>query len=59
MGEFLVRRGIGTNFARQLHAACNETDDDEGLRQLKTTARWLDRLNPDAAASLARGWRKR
>ena len=39
----------------QLHAAYNETDYDEALRRLKTTARWLDRLNPDAAASLREG----
>jgi len=28
---------------------------DAALRRLKTTARWLDRLNPDAAASLREG----
>ena len=41
--------------SRQLHAAYNETDYDEALRRLKPTARWLDRLNPDAAASLREG----
>jgi putative transposase len=41
--------------SRQLHAAYNETDYDEALRRLKTTARWLERLNPDAAASLREG----
>ncbi len=41
--------------SRQLHAAYSETDYDEALRRLKTTARWLDRLNPDAAASLREG----
>ena len=41
--------------SRQLHAAYNETDYDEALRRLKTTARWLDRLNPDAGASLREG----
>ncbi len=41
--------------SRQLHAAYNATDYDEALRRLKTTARWLDRLNPDAAASLREG----
>src|SRR3990170_2190237 len=41
--------------SRQLHAAYNETDYDEALRRLKTAARWLDRLNPDAAASLREG----
>jgi putative transposase len=45
----------GDEFSRQLHAAYNETDCDEALRRLKTTARWLDRLNPDAAASLREG----
>ena len=41
--------------SRQLHASYNETDYDEALRRLKTTARWLERLNPDAAASLREG----
>jgi transposase-like protein len=41
--------------SRQLHAAYHQTDYDEALRRLKTTARWLDRLNPDAAASLREG----
>jgi putative transposase len=41
--------------SRQLHAAYNETDYDEALRRLNTTARWLERLNPDAAASLREG----
>jgi len=41
--------------SRQLSAAYNEMDHDEALRRLKTTARWLDRLNPDAAASLREG----
>ncbi len=41
--------------SRQLHAAYHETDYDEALKRLKTTARWLDRLNPDAAASLREG----
>ena len=41
--------------ARQLSAAYYGTDYDEALKQLKTTARWLDRLNPDAAASLREG----
>jgi transposase-like protein len=40
---------------RQLSAAYYGTDYDEALKQLKTTARWLDRLNPDAAASLREG----
>ena len=41
--------------ARQLHAAYHETDFDQALKGLKTTARWLERLNPDAAASLREG----
>jgi putative transposase len=41
--------------SRQLHAAYSETDYDAALKRLKTTARWLDRLNPDAAASLREG----
>lgn len=41
--------------SRQLQAAYQETDYDEALRRLKTTARWLERLNPDAAASLREG----
>jgi putative transposase len=41
--------------SRQLNAAYHETDYDRALEGLKTTARWLDRLNPDAAASLREG----
>jgi len=41
--------------SRQLHAAYHETDYEQALKRLKTTARWLDRLNPDAAASLREG----
>ena len=41
--------------SRQLQAAYHQTDYDEALRRLNTTARWLDRLNPDAAASLREG----
>jgi putative transposase len=41
--------------SRQLHTAYNETDYDQALKGLKTTARWLERLNPDAAASLREG----
>jgi transposase-like protein len=41
--------------SRQLNAAYHETDYDQALKGLKTTARWLDRLNPDAAASLREG----
>jgi putative transposase len=41
--------------SRQLNAAYHATDYDQALKGLKTTARWLDRLNPDAAASLREG----
>jgi transposase-like protein len=41
--------------ARQLNAAYHATDCDQALKDLKTTARWLERLNPDAAASLREG----
>jgi transposase-like protein len=41
--------------ARQLHAAYHETDYDQALKGLKITARWLERMNPDAAASLREG----
>jgi len=41
--------------SRHLHAAYHETDYDQALKGLKNTARWLDRLNPDAAASLREG----
>lgn len=41
--------------SRQLNAAYQEEDYDRALMGLKTTARWLDRLNPDAAASLREG----
>jgi putative transposase len=41
--------------SRQLNAAYQETDYELALKSLKTTARWLERLNPDAAASLREG----
>jgi transposase-like protein len=41
--------------SRQLNAAYQETDYDQALKGLKTTARWLERLNPDASASLREG----
>ena len=41
--------------SRQLHAAYQETDYQRALQRLSTTARWLERLNPDAAASLREG----
>jgi putative transposase len=41
--------------SRQLNAAYHETDYAQALKGLKTTARWLERLNPDAAASLREG----
>lgn len=40
---------------RQLNAAWHESDYDRALRGLKTTAAWLRRLSPDAAASLEEG----
>jgi putative transposase len=40
---------------RQLHAAYSETDYEAAWKRLLTTARWLERLNPDAAASLREG----
>jgi putative transposase len=40
---------------RLLAIAWQETSYDRGLKQLKTVARWLDRLCPDAAASLREG----
>lgn len=40
---------------RQLGAAYHETDYDRALQGLKTTARWLDRISPDAASSLREG----
>jgi len=41
--------------SRQLNAAYQETDYAQALTGLKTTARWLERLNPDASASLREG----
>jgi putative transposase len=41
--------------SRQLHAAYHERDFNQALKGLKTTIRWLERLNPDAAASLREG----
>ena len=41
--------------SRQLHLAWSETDHDQALKSLRTTAQWLRRLNPDAAASLEEG----
>jgi putative transposase len=40
---------------RQLSLAYQETSYEAALKQLKLTASWLDRLNPDAAASLREG----
>jgi len=40
---------------RQLNAAYHETSYDRALKGLRTTAHWLRRLNPDAAASLEEG----
>jgi transposase-like protein len=41
--------------SRQLEAAYHETSYERALKGLKTTAQWLQRLNPDAAASLREG----
>jgi putative transposase len=41
--------------SRQLNTAYHQTDYDQALKGLKTTAQWLKRLNPDAAASLREG----
>lgn len=43
---------------RQLNAAYYETDLQTALKGLKTTARWLDRISPDAAASLREGMKE-
>jgi transposase-like protein len=40
---------------RRLDAAYNETSHSEALKALQTTARWLDRISPDGAASLREG----
>jgi len=39
----------------QMNLAYHETDYEEALKLLKLTARWLDRISPDAAASLREG----
>lgn len=41
--------------SRQLSLAYHETDYQRALKLLKLTARWLDRISPDAAASLGEG----
>jgi transposase-like protein len=40
---------------QRMSAAYAESDYAAGLAQLKATAKWLQRLNPDAAASLREG----
>ena len=40
---------------RRLAAAYQAEDYDEARKSLETTAKWLSRLNPDAAASLREG----
>ena len=40
---------------RRLGDAYNDTSYDRALKSLKTTARWLDRISPDGAASLREG----
>ena len=39
----------------RLNAAWSEADYEKALKSLKTTAAWLERLNPDAASSLREG----
>jgi putative transposase len=41
--------------SRQMNLAYHETDYEEALKLLKLTARWLDRISPDAGASLREG----
>jgi putative transposase len=41
--------------SRQMSLAYHATDYNAALRRLKLTARWLDRISPDAAASLREG----
>jgi putative transposase len=63
LGEDLCARGLDTSCptllvldgAQALHAAYHERDFNQALKGLKTTIRWLERLNPDAAASLREG----
>src|SRR6516162_5732888 len=40
---------------RQLSVACQGDDYEQARKSLETTAKWLSRLNPDAAASLREG----
>lgn len=42
-------------FDRMVGAAYQENDYQEAVKQLQVTARWLDRINPDAASSLREG----
>lgn len=42
-------------FDRMVHLAYHGQDHDAALKQLQLTARWLDRISPDAAASLREG----
>ena len=44
-----------TELDRQLAAAYQAEDYDEAGKSLEATAKWLSRLNPDAAASLREG----
>ena len=41
--------------SRQLALAYGETDYQRALKLLQTNARWLERISPDAAASLREG----
>ena len=42
-------------FDRMVNLAYHGNDYEAALKQLELTARWLDRINPDAAASLREG----
>jgi putative transposase len=43
----------------QLSTAYHETNYGAALAQLQTTIKWVERLSPDAAASLREGLKKR
>ena len=54
-----VKRHLPENLwddiSRRLSEAYNETNYDKALKKLKNTERWLERINPSAAASLREG----
>jgi putative transposase len=53
--EAHVAERLWPEVKQRLDAAYAETDPAKALKSLKTTAAWLERLNPDAAASLREG----